>query len=191
VIRRGEKTRWFRNLPVGSDCTWVIATLPRVQCRDCGLVRQIDTGLADPKRTYTHAFERYVLELSQCTTIKFVAEHLGVSWDIVKDIQKRNLPDYRARPADRRNPVRRTRQKSREFTAFLAATAGVACQGTGGGHRHVASLHQRGRAEPAPGHAGLRSFPRRQADEPKKRAACAGARAALGFLSDGPEPCYL
>ena len=98
VIRRGEKTRWFRNLPVGSDCTWVIATLPRVQCRDCGLVRQIDTGLADPKRTYTRAFERYVLELSQCTTIKFVAEHLGVSWDIVKDIQKRNLRKRFAKP---------------------------------------------------------------------------------------------
>lgn len=98
VIRRGEKTRMFRNLPVGSDCTWVIATLPRVECRDCGLVRQIDTGLADPKRTYTHAFERYVLELSRCTTIQFVAEHLGVSWDIVKDIQKRHLRRRYAKP---------------------------------------------------------------------------------------------
>ena len=98
VIRRGEKTRWFRNVPVGSDCTWVIATLPRVQCRDCGLVRQIDSGLAEPKRTYTRAFERYVLELSRCTTIQFVAEHLGVSWDIVKDIQKRNLRRRFAKP---------------------------------------------------------------------------------------------
>lgn len=98
VIRRGEATRWFRNLPVGSDCTWVIATLPRVECRDCHLVRQIDHGLAEPKRTYTRAFERYVLELSRCTTIKYVAEHLGVSWDIVKDIQKRNLRKHYARP---------------------------------------------------------------------------------------------
>lgn len=98
VIRRGESVRWFRNLPVGSDCTWVIATLPRVQCRDCGLVRQIDHGLAEPKRTYTRAFERYVLELSRCTTIQFVAQHLGVSWDIVKDIQKRNLRRRYAKP---------------------------------------------------------------------------------------------
>ncbi len=98
VIRRGESVRCFRNLPVGSDCTWVIATLPRVECRDCGLVRQIDHGLAEPKRTYTRAFERYVLELSRCTTIQFVAEHLGVSWDIVKDIQKRNLRRRYARP---------------------------------------------------------------------------------------------
>lgn len=98
VIRRGESVRCFRNLPVGNDCTWVIATLPRVECRDCGLVRQIDHGLAEPKRTYTRAFERYVLELSRCTTIQFVAEHLGVSWDIVKDIQKRNLRRRYARP---------------------------------------------------------------------------------------------
>jgi len=98
VVRRGEKTRWFRNLPVGSDCTWVIATLPRVECRDCGLVRQINSGLADSKRTYTHAFERYVLELSHFMTIKHIAEHLGVSWDIVKDIQKRNLRRRFAKP---------------------------------------------------------------------------------------------
>ena len=98
VIRRGESVRWFRNLPVGSDCTWVIATLPRVQCRDCGVVRQIHHGLAGPKRTYTHAFERYVLELSRCTTIQFVALHLSVSWDIVKDIQKRNLRKRFAKP---------------------------------------------------------------------------------------------
>jgi transposase len=46
---------------------------------------------ADPRRTYTHAFERYALELSNFGTIQDVARHLGVSWDIVKDIQKRNL----------------------------------------------------------------------------------------------------
>lgn len=98
VIRRGESVRWFRNLPVGSELTWVIATLPRVECRDCGLVRQIDSGLAGPKRTYTHAFERYVLELSRYMTIQDIGRHLGVSWDIVKDIQKRNLRKHYAQP---------------------------------------------------------------------------------------------
>lgn len=98
VIRRGESVRWFRNLPVGSELTWVIATLPRVQCRDCGLVRQIDSGLAGPKRTYTHAFERYVLELSRYMTIQDIGRHLGVSWDIVKDIQKRHLRQHYAQP---------------------------------------------------------------------------------------------
>lgn len=99
VIRRGEKIRWFRNLPVGADCTWLIATLPRVECRGCRVVRQISPGLAEARRTYTHAFARYVLELSGYMTIKDVAEHLGVSWDIVKDIQKRHLQQRYAKPA--------------------------------------------------------------------------------------------
>ena len=99
VVRRGQQVRWFRNLPVGGDCTWLIATLPRVECRACGIVRQIRTGLAAERRTYTHAFERYVLELSRYMTIKDVADHLGVSWDIVKDIQKRHLQRHYAKPA--------------------------------------------------------------------------------------------
>jgi transposase len=98
VIRRGQQVRWFRNLPVGADCTWLIATLPRVECRSCQVVRQIPLGLAEERRTYTHAFARYVLELSQYMTIKDVAEHLGVSWDIVKDIQKRHLAKHYAKP---------------------------------------------------------------------------------------------
>ena len=98
VIRRGEQVRWFRNVPVGSDCSWLIATLPRVECRACGIVRQISLGLAESRRTYTHAFARYVLELSRYMIIKDVARHLGVSWDIVKDIQKRYLQRHYAKP---------------------------------------------------------------------------------------------
>ena len=48
-------------------------------------------GFADERRGYTHAFERYALELSRHMTIKDVAAHLGVGWDAVKDMQKRNL----------------------------------------------------------------------------------------------------
>ncbi len=99
VIRRGSEVRWLRNLPVGADCTWLIVTLPRVECRSCRMVRQIRSGLAEERRTYTHSFARYVLELSQYMTIKDVAEHLGVSWDIVKDIQKRHLEKHYAKPA--------------------------------------------------------------------------------------------
>jgi transposase len=48
-------------------------------------------GFAEERRTYTQAFERYVLELSHHMTIRDVAEHLGVGWDLVKGIQKRSL----------------------------------------------------------------------------------------------------
>jgi transposase len=67
-------------------------------CHDCGKTRQAAIGFADPRRTYTKSFERYVLELSQHMTIKDVAEHLGVSWDVAKDIQKRYLHKKFAKP---------------------------------------------------------------------------------------------
>ena len=43
------------------------------------------------RRHYTKAFERYALELGRLMTIQDVAQHLGVSWDTIKDIQKRDL----------------------------------------------------------------------------------------------------
>ncbi len=33
--------------------------VPRVRCFDCGQVRQVKLGFADPKKHYTRAFERY------------------------------------------------------------------------------------------------------------------------------------
>jgi transposase len=58
----------------------------------------VDVDFADPRRSYTRAFERYALELSGHMTIKAVADHLGISWDVIKDIQKRDLQRRFARP---------------------------------------------------------------------------------------------
>ncbi|MCP4602826.1 MAG: ISL3 family transposase, partial [Proteobacteria bacterium] len=91
VIRRGEKQRRFRSLPIGAKSVWTLLAVPRVECLICGVVRQVKINFANPKRRFTKAFERYVLELSRRMTIKDAADHLGVGWDMVKDIQKRNL----------------------------------------------------------------------------------------------------
>jgi len=53
---------------------------------------------ADPKKTYTRQFERFVLELSKLMTIKDVAEHLVISWDTVKDIQQKYLKKHFSKP---------------------------------------------------------------------------------------------
>jgi transposase len=50
------------------------------------------------RRASSKAFERYALELSRSMTILDVARHLGVSWDIIKDIQKRDLSRRYAKP---------------------------------------------------------------------------------------------
>jgi transposase len=98
VIRRGSKERWIRSLPIGSRITWIIADIPRVQCGDCDVVRQIKIGFADPRRTYTKAWARYALELTRTMTIKDVADLLGVTWDVVKEIKKTYLQKHFSKP---------------------------------------------------------------------------------------------
>src|SRR6516164_4185986 len=85
-------------LPIGRRATFLVFSIPRVACRACEVIRQVEIGFADPRRTYTKAFERYALELSRHMTILDVARHLGVSWDIIKDIQKRDLSHRYAKP---------------------------------------------------------------------------------------------
>jgi transposase len=98
VHPRGQVERQFRSLPIGGRATIIVFPIPRVACQACGVVRQVEIDFADPRRTYTRAFERYALELSRHMTILDVARHLDVSWDIIKDIQKRDLTRRYAKP---------------------------------------------------------------------------------------------
>ena len=98
VIRRGQVWRRFRSLPIGLKAVWVHLALQRVCCLACGLVRQVQIGCADPRRSYAKTFARYAGELSRHMTMRDVARHLGVSWDVIKEIQKRNLQRRFSRP---------------------------------------------------------------------------------------------
>ena len=91
VFSKGSVPRVFRSIPIGAKATSIRLDVPRVQCRDCHVERQVRIPFADPKKSYTHAYERYVLELSRHMTIKGIADHLGVGWDLVKGIQRKHL----------------------------------------------------------------------------------------------------
>ncbi len=91
VLLHGHQKREFKAVPIGGKPVAVVLPIPRVECRRCGVVRQVPLNFADPRRSYTRAFERYALDLSRHMTIRDVAEHLQVSWDTIKDIQKRYL----------------------------------------------------------------------------------------------------
>jgi transposase len=91
VHAQGHKDRFLQTIPIGLKPTFVLLKVPRVLCFNCETTRQVKVPFAEPRRSYTRSFERYALELSKCTTIQDAARHLNVSWDIVKDIQKRNL----------------------------------------------------------------------------------------------------
>jgi transposase len=98
VKPRGHVQRRFRTVPIGRKATIVALPIPRVECPACGVVRQVEVAFADPRRTYTRAFERYALELSRSMTIRDVARHVGVGWDTIKEIQKRDLSRRFAKP---------------------------------------------------------------------------------------------
>jgi len=91
VIGRGRTLRRFRTVSVGGKPVYLAFAVPRVECRDCGALRQLAIRFADPRVSYTNAFRRYALELSRHMTIKDVAEHLGISWNVIKEIQKGDL----------------------------------------------------------------------------------------------------
>ena len=98
VVFRGQSERRFRSLPIGSRPVTLVVPIPRVECRACGMVRQVTIGFAQSRRTYTKTFARYALELSRLMTIKDVADHLGISWDVIKEIQKEDLQRRFSRP---------------------------------------------------------------------------------------------
>jgi transposase len=98
VWRQGVVVRRFHTVPIGGKRVELEARIPRLACLDCGAVRQAVIGFAEPRRTYTKSFERYALELSRYMTIKDVACHLGISWDVIKDIQKKYLHRRFAKP---------------------------------------------------------------------------------------------
>ena len=98
VIRSGQFVRQFKTLPIGPHPVRIRLAIPRVECRDCGTIRQVKVAFADERRSYTHALERYAVDLCRAMTIADVAVHLGLSWDIVKDIHKRYLGRRFAKP---------------------------------------------------------------------------------------------
>jgi transposase len=98
VKRRGTKTRMFRTIPIGLKSVFIQIPIQRIECPCCNVIRQVKIKFAEWRRSYTKAFERYALALSKHMTILDVANHLGVSWDTIKDIQKRYLSKKYKRP---------------------------------------------------------------------------------------------
>ncbi len=98
VIKHGSLPRWFHSLCIGKKGTYIKTDIPRLECKDCKAIRQADIGFADPRFTYTKALGRCVLDLVKYMTIADVSRYLGLSWDIIKSIQKRYLQKKYARP---------------------------------------------------------------------------------------------
>jgi transposase len=98
VIRRGSEERTIRTVPLGGKPVDLRLPVPRLGCRDCGVVRQAVIRLAKPLSRVTHAFERYAIGLLSHMTIQAVADHLQVGWDRIKALFKRRLESQFGQP---------------------------------------------------------------------------------------------
>ena len=98
IIKHGSLPRWFHALPIGRKAIYIKTEVHRVECKECKAIRQSDIGFADARLTYTRSLARYVLNLARYMTISDVSKHLGLSWDLIKSIQKRYLQKKYSRP---------------------------------------------------------------------------------------------
>ena len=91
VIRFGHKRRRFRLLPVGPRKVELVVSIPRLQCKRCGAIKQPRLAFSDPKKHYSRSLERFVIDLCHVASIQDVAALTGLSWDTVKGIHKQHL----------------------------------------------------------------------------------------------------
>jgi len=83
----------WKTAPIGRKQVWLIPHLHRVLCSECGTIAQEERLIAEPKKHYTHQLARYVLGLCRKMTMADVADHLELSWDIVKEILQDDLQE--------------------------------------------------------------------------------------------------
>jgi len=91
VIYKGARVRALQMVPIGGKRVWLDLTVHRLGCKACGAIRWPHLPFADPRRSVTHAFERFVVELLRHMTIASCAHCLRAGWDMIKDIHKRAL----------------------------------------------------------------------------------------------------
>jgi transposase len=92
VIRYGVVRRTLHNLPFGSKPCFLSLQVQRFCCKDCASAWQADIPFAHGGVSYTYRFKCLVLDLLRLgMTIKDVARHLRVGWNMVKDIHKKYL----------------------------------------------------------------------------------------------------
>jgi len=86
VAKKGQVTRELKTLPIGKKNVYLMVNLHRLYCRDCRAIKLEPLLISFPKKHWTKALGRYVLELLRFTTVEDVSKHLGMSWDTVKEI---------------------------------------------------------------------------------------------------------
>ena len=91
--------RDFVGLPIGGKKVVIRMKVQRYKCRDCDYDQQERIPFATGSRSYTHRFAKYVVDLLRGMTLQDVSNHLGVSWDTVKEIHSTYLERHYSPPS--------------------------------------------------------------------------------------------
>lgn len=86
-----SSVRKLTTLPVGPKKVVLQVPISRLFCLGCRRTLAEECHLAEGNRHFTKALERFAVTLCRAMTIKDVAKHLGLTWDTVKEIEKRYL----------------------------------------------------------------------------------------------------
>lgn len=80
--------RSVRDLNLGAHRVWLATRYRKIHCPRCKAIHVEQMEMLDPSKRVTPRLTCYIHELCKLMTVKQVAEHLGLDWKTVKDIDK-------------------------------------------------------------------------------------------------------
>lgn len=84
-------TRRVRDLNLAHARVDLVVPNRKLRCAGCDTIRTEGHDFLAPYRRHTLRFEQYVADLCRHAPIQQVADHVGLSWHAVKEIDKRRL----------------------------------------------------------------------------------------------------
>ena len=99
LVKNGYRFRDFVGFPIGGKKVIIRMKVQRYKCRHCDYDQQERIPFATGSRSYTHRFAKYVVDLLRGMTLQDVSNHLGVSWDTVKEIHSTYLERHYSPPS--------------------------------------------------------------------------------------------
>lgn len=85
--------RYIRDLNLTDKKVWLKVSYRKVYCSECEKVRVEKQEFVEPYARVTKRFACYIHELCKMATVKQVAEHMGLDWKTVKNIDKSFLEE--------------------------------------------------------------------------------------------------
>ena len=99
VVKNEYRLRDFIGLPIGGKRVTIRMKVQRYKCKECDFDQQENIPFATGSRSYTHRFAKYVVDLLRGMTLQDVSNHLGVSWDTIKEIHSSYLERHYSPPS--------------------------------------------------------------------------------------------